>query len=213
MTDDRKSIVDYILAAQIERGDDIITAKPKTTIADLLALHDLDLGALAHKVGVTGDGFTTAHSLLLLGSYTRCDDDYLTMATDAVYAMDGGWMECARRLGALGAKVRAALSAPTIKVATPRVLQSADEAPRGSLVRPDDDHPVTICYPDGRGWHIYATALPETRKGWLWKEHGISGPVTIIAEGLTEAECRHLSGLSDADALAWCEQREAARRA
>jgi hypothetical protein len=148
MTDDRKSIVDYILAAQIERGDDIITAKPKTTIADLLALHDLDLGALAHKVGVTGDGFTTAHSLLLLGSYTRCDDDYLTMATDAVYAMDGGWMECARRLGALGAKVRAA-----------------------------------------------------------------SGPVTIIAEGLTEAECRHLSGLSAADALAWCEQREAARRA
>jgi hypothetical protein len=140
--------VDYILAAQIERGDDIITAKPKTTIADLLALHDLDLGALAHKVGVTGDGFTTAHSLLLLGSYTRCDDDYLTMATDAVYAMDGGWMECARRLGALGAKVRAA-----------------------------------------------------------------SGPVTIIAEGLTEAECRHLSGLSAADALAWCEQREAARRA
>ena len=168
MTDDRKSIVDYILAAQIERGDDIIPAKPKTTIADLLALHDLDLGA---------------------------------------------WLEDLRTLSALGAKVRAALSAPTIKVATPRVLQSADEAPRGSLVRPDDDHPVTICYPDGRGWHIYATALPETRKGWLWKEHGISGPVTIIAEGLTEAECRHLSGLSDADALAWCEQREAARRA
>ena len=139
MTDDRKSIVDYILAAQIERGDDIITAKPKTTIADLLALHDLDLGALAHKVGVTGDGFTTAHSLLLLGSYTRCDDDCLTMATDAAYAMDGGWMECARRLGALGAKVRAA------------------------------------------------------------------------AEGLTEAECRHLSGLSAADALAWCQNREAAK--
>lgn len=144
MTDDRKSI-----RRDHRRRDDIIPAKPKTTIADLLALHDLDLGALAHKVGVTGDGFTTAHSLLLLGSYTRCDDDYLTMATDAVYAMDGGWMECARRLGALGAKVRAALS----------------------------------------------------------------GPVTIIAEGLTEAECRHLSGLSDADALAWCEQREAARRA
>jgi len=172
MTDDRKSIVDYILAAQIERGDDIITAKPKTTIADLLALHDLDLGALAHKVGVTGDGFTTAHSLLLLGSYTRCDDDYLTMATDAVYAMDGGWMECARRLGALGAKVRAALSAPTISQPL-RVASSAV----------------------------------------VWKEHGISGPVTIIAEGLTEAECRHLSGLSAADALAWCEQREAARRA
>ena len=83
-------------------------------------------------------------------------------------------------LGALGAKVRAALSAPTT---------------------------VTICYPDGRGWHIYATALETTRKGWLW-----SGPVTIIAEGLTEAECRHLSGLSAADALAWCEQREVARR-
>lgn len=31
------------------------------TITDLLALHDLDLGALAHKVGVTGENFTTAH--------------------------------------------------------------------------------------------------------------------------------------------------------
>jgi len=212
MTDDRKSIVDYILAAQIERGDDIITAKPKTTIADLLALHDLDLGALAHKVGVTGDGFTTAHSLLLLGSYTRCDDDYLTMATDAVYAMDGGWMECARRLGALGAKVRAALSAPTIKVATPRVLQSADEAPCGSLLSQASVSGALRLW-NGREWNLdCGGGLSETDNGRHWGPD-LKGPVTLIAEGLTEAECRHLSGLSVADALAWCEQREAARRA
>lgn len=199
-------------ADQIERGDDLIPAKPKATIADLLALHDLDLGALAHKVGVTGEGFTTAQAETLCAQVDRApvDEDFVR---DVAQRMDGGWLEDLRTLAGLGAKVRAALSAPTIKVATPRVLQSADEAPRGSLVRPDDDHPVTICYPDGRGWHIYATALEATRKGWLWKEHGISGPVTIIAEGLTEAECRHLSGLSAADALAWCEKREAARRA
>lgn len=212
MTDDRKSIVDYILAAQIERGDDIITAKPKTTIADLLALHDLDLGALAHKVGVTGDGFTTAHSLLLLGSYTRCDDDYLTMATDAVYAMDGGWMECARRLGALGAKVRAALSAPTIKVATPRVLQSADEAPCGSLLVQTTVSGALRLW-NGREWNLdCGGGLLETDNGRHWGPD-LKGPVTLIADGLTEDECRHLSGLSVADALAWCEQREAARRA
>ncbi len=195
--------------AKIERGDDLIPAKPKTTIADLLALHDLDLGALAHKVGVTGDGLTT-DALCAQVDMAHVDEDFVR---DVAQQMDGGWLEDLRTLSTLGAKIRAALSAPTIKVATPRVLQSADEAPRGSLVRPDDDHPVTICYPDGRGWHIYATALETTRKGWLWKEHGISGPVTIIAEGLTEAECRHLSGLSVADALAWCEKREAARRA
>ncbi len=123
------------LLAEIERCADLKPAKPKATIADLLALHDLDLGALAHKVGVSGGNFTTAHLLLLLGAYTRCDDDYTTAATDAGYAMDGGWMKCARKLAATGAKVRAALSAPTIKVATPRVLQSADEAPCGALMQ------------------------------------------------------------------------------
>ena len=209
----------YSLVTQINRGDDITPAKPKATIADLLALHDLDLGALAHKVGVSGGNFTTAHLLLLLGAYTRCDDDYTTAATDAEYAMDGGWMKCARKLAATGAKVRAALSAPTIKVATPRVLQSADEAPCGALIKDVSDGNYTLRLVDGRGFHVrrYSGAgvdsLPVRGGGaWLWAGsiRNIRGAVEVIAEGLTEAECRHLSSLTAADALAWCEARDKA---
>ena len=119
-------------ADQIERGDDLIPAKPKATIADLLTLHDLDLGALAHKVGVTGEGFTTAHSESLCGGFiaeSRMD----AVTWNEMCNMAGDWGAVARQLAAIGAKVRTAMSAPTIKVATPRVLQSADEAPCGSL--------------------------------------------------------------------------------
>lgn len=62
-------------------------------------------------------------------------------------------------------------------------------------------------------------AMRMSDDGWFWTQaYGSPGnacdfPARLIAEGLTEAECRHLSGLSAADALAWCEKREAVRRA
>lgn len=124
----------YTLVTQIQRGDDITPAKPKATIADLLALHDLDLGALAHKVGVTGEGFTTAQADALCAHVSDhpMSEDFVRKAAQE---MPGGLLEDLRTMSALGAKVRTVLSAPTIKVATPRVLQSADEAPCGSLMQ------------------------------------------------------------------------------
>jgi hypothetical protein len=122
------------LAERFERGDDMKPAKPKPTIADLLALHDLDLGALAHKVGVTGEGFTTTQADALcahLGEHPMSEDFVRVTVVRTIGSVHTGSM---RATAALGAKVRAALSAPTIKVATPRVLQSADEAPCGSLI-------------------------------------------------------------------------------
>ena len=70
---------------------------------------------------------------------------------------------------------------------------------------------------DGRGFHVrrYSGAgvdsLPVRGGGaWLWAGsiRNIRGAVEVIAEGLTEAECRHLSSLTAADALAWCEARD-----
>ena len=49
--------------------------------------------------------------------------------------------------------------------------------------------------------------------GWGWDRSCVRGPITVIAEGLTESECRHLSGLSAADAIAWCEARDKAAKA
>lgn len=96
---------------------------------------------------------------------------------------------------------------------TPRVLQSADDAPRGSLLQWGDDRAV-LHFPDGQGWHLEGVAPSEDDVVWGWCFHGIGGrPVTLIAEGLTEAECRHLSGLSVADAIAWCSARAATQEA
>lgn len=96
---------------------------------------------------------------------------------------------------------------------TPRTLQSADEAPCGSLLQPDNlDQPLTLRMPSGRGYHLgYVTNRGmEDRPGWRWHEHDLRGPCTLLADGLTETECRHLSGLSAADAIAWCEARDKA---
>ena len=135
--DGRLSLLSLVAAAetfadQIERCDDLKPAK--ATIADLLALHDLDLGALAHKVGVTGEGFTTAQADALCAHVSDhpMSEDFVRKAAQE---MPGGWLEDLRTMSALGAKVRTVLSAPTIKVATPRVLQSADEAPCGALMQ------------------------------------------------------------------------------
>jgi len=204
----------YTLVTQIQRGDDLIPAKPKTTISDLLALHDLDLGALAHKVGVTGEGITTAQVDGLCEQVDRAPVGH-DFVYSVAYEMPGGWLEDLRTLSALGAKVRAALSAPTSKVAAPRVLQSADDAPCGSLWQViGDPQRLVMRLPDGRGWGMALNPGPRFTDGWVWDSFAhLDFPARLIADVLTEAECRHLSGLSAADALAWCEQREAARRA
>lgn len=207
------------IADQIERGEDLIPAKPKATIADLLTLHDLDLGALAHKVGVTGEGFTTAQADALCGAYTADDEDRFDMVFGLARRSESVPAEACREIATRGALLRAALSAPTIKVATPRVLQSADEAPCGALIKDVSDGNYTLRLVDGRGFHVrrYSGAgvdsLPVRGGGaWLWAGsiRNIRGAVEVIAEGLTEAECRHLSGLSAADALAWCKARDKA---
>jgi hypothetical protein len=98
----------------------------QATIADLLTLHDLDLGALAHKVGVTGEGFTQSHVEALSGVFSGPVSDH--------YCQTFGY----RVVAARGAKVRAALSQPAIAAplpTLPRILQSADEAPCGSVVK------------------------------------------------------------------------------
>lgn len=220
------------LADRYERGGDI-PAKPKATIADLLTLHDLDLGALAHKVGVTMGEFTTAQvDALCDGFIAESQMDAVTWNMMCNMAGDRGTV--ARQIASTGAKVRAALSAPTIKVATPRVLQSADEAPCGSLMSRIDLRGVpatTLRLWNGNGWNLdrggplwerddsssgVAVATADgaghaASEGWTWGSRA-NGPATLFAEGLTEAECRHLSGLSAADAIAWCEKREVALR-
>ena len=45
--------------------------------------------------------------------------------------------------------------------------------------------------------------MPTGESGWEWVNE--SWQARILAEGLTEDECRHLSGLSAPDAVAWCE--------
>lgn len=209
-----RMIADAIAAAaetfanQIERGNDLTPAKPKATIADLLALHDLDLGALAHAAGVIGDDLDDGDTKVLCDKYSSVND-WHELVADVLPSHAATWD--ARQSASLGAKVRAALSVPTSKAATPRVLQSADEAPCGSVLMCKKDGSISMRFPSGRGWHIIATAPtePTRRPGWQWHEHDIKGPVTVLAEGLTEAECRHLhlSGLSSADALTWCEDR------
>ncbi len=89
---------------------------------------------------------------------------------------------------------------------TKTILASADETPLGAVILPKSD-PLTIRYPDGRGWHLLATACATTRKGWLWREHDITGPVQVLAEGLSDDECHALSGMSAAEAALWCERR------
>lgn len=214
----------YTLVTQIQRGDDITPAKPKATIADILALHDLDLGALAHVAGVIGDDLDDGDVRALCEKYQSVNDWHELVAgvlpsSAATFAARQFSALAARQFSALGAKVRAALSAPTIKVATPRVLQSADEAPCGALIKDVSDGNYTLRLVDGRGFHVrrYSGAgvdsLPVRGGGaWLWAGsiRNIRGAVEVIAEGLTEAECRHLSGLSAADALAWCKARDKA---
>ena len=227
---DRESIVAFMakqpdrttvrdLEQMVRRGDDLITAKPKATIADLLALHDLDLGALAHTVGVTGENFTTDHVDALCGAFTSDDTERFDMVVRETRSATFVAEEMARQAASLGSKVRASLSSATIKVATPRILQSADEAPCGALIKDVSDGNYTLRLVDGRGFHVrrYSGAgvdsLPVRGGGaWLWAGsiRNIRGAVEVIAEGLTEAECRHLSSLTAADALAWCEARDKA---
>jgi hypothetical protein len=51
--------------------------------------------------------------------------------------------------------------------------------------------------------------------GWYWTqatqesecEGGGDFPARLVAEGLTEAECHHLSGMNAATAIEWCKHR------
>lgn len=97
----------------------------------------------------------------------------------------------------------------TTKPTAPRVLQSADEAPCGSLLKPKRGW-ATLRFPSGSGFELGPGSV---RRGHDWAFHSLGGPVEVLAEGLTEAECRHLSGLSAAEAIAWCEARAAAQGA
>ena len=198
-------------ADQIERCDDLKPAKAKATIADLLALHDLDLGALANKMRVTGEDFTTAHVETLCGALPIEPERLALMVWNSLCDGPGDWGNSAQVVATLGSKVRAALSTPTIKATTPRVLQSADEAPCGSLVKDRDDD-ITLRFTDGYGQHLGPKPRDYGAVVWTCKTMSpcIFKPITLIAEGLTEAECRHLSGLSAADALVWCEARDKA---
>jgi len=125
-------------ANQIERGNDLTLRRLASLDVGgldlakqvLLALHDLDLGALAHKVGVTGEGFTTEAATAMCETFITDDDARFDMVYNYERRSDSVDVEACRQFAALGAKVRAALSATTIKAATPRVLQSADEAQR-----------------------------------------------------------------------------------
>ena len=97
-----------------ERADNI---KPKATIADLLTLHDLDIGTLAYRCGVSDHG----EAFVL-----RLNDVCVDKMMSAFFEIKD-WHECvadelpkraatwtARALAALGAKVRAVLSRPTV---------------------------------------------------------------------------------------------------
>jgi len=104
-----------------------------------------------------------------------------------------------------------------VSASAPRILQSADEAPCGSLIAPLSDLAnVILRWPSGEGF-IMVEATHRAwcpSDGWEWsacEDHDF--PAHLIAEGLTEAECRHLSGLSATDALAWCEARDKAATA
>lgn len=98
-----------------------------------------------------------------------------------------------------------------MSASTPRILQSADEAPCGSLIAPLSDLAnVILRWPSGEGF-IMVEATHRAwcpSDGWEWsacEDHDF--PAHLIAEGLTEAECRHLSGLSAQKAITWCKTR------
>lgn len=100
-----------------------------------------------------------------------------------------------------------------MSASTPRILQSADEAPCGSLWQTIDGGDLVLRMMNGNGWNLHG-ALPRD-VGWPWDmaDDANDFPARLIAEGLTESECRHLSGLSAADAIAWCEARDKAAKA
>ena len=186
----------------------------KLDVSQLRTLHDLDLGALAHTAGVDGETLTDEALRALCKAFTTDEDNLCHKAREALHAVDANWTESCRIVSARGAKIRAALPTEVVMpapVAKRRVLASADEAPRGSLVRSPDT--MALRLPDGTGWHGAldgdGEAMEVNEVGWGWSMHGLGSPVEVIAEGLTDAECRTLSGMSGPDAVAWCEARAA----
>lgn len=96
-----------------------------------------------------------------------------------------------------------------------RTLKSSDDAPVGSLIRRTTrggETMTTLRLWNGRGWNLEGGGRISDWNGWEW-DLSANGPCTLLAEGLNEAECLHLSGLSIAGALAWCSARAAAPEA
>ena len=145
--------------------------------------------------------------------YTRIDETS-NYANDIADELDAMFKSdcCDWDLVREAARVLRICQATATKPTTPRILQSADEAPCGSLLSQASVSGALRLW-NGREWNLdCGGGLSETDNGRHWGPD-LKGPVTLIAEGLTEAECRHLSGLSATDAVAWCSARAAAQEA
>jgi len=93
------------LADRYENNADIcVNSTRKLTRKDLLALHDLDLGALARKVGVTGGIVSQKAEDAILSALSEHNVEQL-----ARIAKVSPWQEALRTASNIGAKIRAAL--------------------------------------------------------------------------------------------------------
>jgi len=160
------------------------------------------------EAACTGSEMTTPRRY-----YTRIDEtsnyaNDIADELDAMFKSD----RCDWDLVREAARVLRLCQAPATKPTAPRILQSPDEAPCGSLLIQTAVSGALRLW-NGRAWNLECGGgLPETSNGHKGPPE-LDDPVTLIAEGLTEPECRHLSGLSVADAIAWCSARATAQGA
>lgn len=93
------------------------------------------------------------------------------------------------------------------------IFVDSDAAPRGSVSRRNDAaNWIEVRFYDDRGWtccgdHFLSDGRDLWRHRWSWGDY--SGKREILATGLTEAECREVAQMKEADALAWVARRNA----
>jgi polyhydroxyalkanoate synthesis regulator phasin len=90
----------------------------------------------------------------------------------------------------------------------PRDLQSAADAPCGSLITHTS---AVVRFPDGTGWYLFnsGTSGPDPLEmGWSWPPPDKS-PASVLAMNLTKEECLLLANMNIAEAVAWCSARTA----
>lgn len=90
----------------------------------------------------------------------------------------------------------------------PRDLQSAADAPCGSLIT---GVMAVVRFPDGTGWHLFdsGTSGPDQLEmGWPWSSLD-KFPASVLAQDLTKEECLLLASMNTAEAVAWCSARTA----